>query len=138
LFFILSERSGAAMEKLCVRCKERPMAYPSSSNHWCKICLEENRKARYDAKKVRDKNLQQNYNGFSSNDYDVLLSKQGGVCAACGTPPKRYLHVDHDHITGEVRGLLCNNCNAALGYLQDDPIVIGKLLRYILLYKGNE
>lgn len=43
------------MEKLCVRCKTRPMASPESNNHWCKVCLEETRKARYDAKRVRDK-----------------------------------------------------------------------------------
>lgn len=126
------------MEKFCVRCKLRPMAYPESNNHWCKVCLEETRKLRYDAKKKRDKNLQQNYRGFTSNDYDALLLKQEGVCAACGQPQKRYLHVDHDHKTGKVRGLLCTNCNAALGLLHDDPAIIRKLLQYILLHVKEE
>lgn len=49
--------------------------------------------------------------------YDELLAIQGGVCALCGNPPKeggRRLHVDHDHKTLELRGLLCFRCNRAL------------------------
>lgn len=48
-------------------------------------------------------------------EYDARLAAQGGVCAICGNPPKsRRLHVDHDHRTGTVRGLLCFRCNRAL------------------------
>ena len=47
--------AGDMTSKLCVRCRERPMAYPNSNNHWCKVCLEEVRKAHYDAVKVRSK-----------------------------------------------------------------------------------
>ena len=44
-----------------------------------------------------------------------MLAEQGGGCAICGAPPKtRRLHVDHDHKTGEIRGLLCYRCNKAL------------------------
>jgi hypothetical protein len=47
--------------------------------------------------------------------YDRLLGEQGGVCAICGNPPKtRRLHIDHDHKTGKVRGLLCHRCNGNL------------------------
>lgn len=47
--------------------------------------------------------------------YDELLEAQGGVCAICGRPPKtRRLHLDHDHKTMRVRGLLCHRCNRAL------------------------
>jgi len=53
--------------------------------------------------------------GLSLEDYDALLVAQGGGCAICGTTPKsRRLHVDHDHKTGKVRGLLCMRCNRAL------------------------
>ena len=53
--------------------------------------------------------------GVTSADYDRMLAAQGGVCAICGSPPKtRRLHVDHDHATGKVRGLLCHRCNRAL------------------------
>ncbi len=53
--------------------------------------------------------------GVTDADYERLLSEQGGTCALCPTKPKtRRLHVDHDHATGKVRGLLCYRCNRAL------------------------
>ena len=53
--------------------------------------------------------------GVTDAEYDRLLAAQGGGCAICGNPPKtRRLHVDHDHKTGRVRGLLCHRCNRAL------------------------
>jgi len=72
-------------------------------------------------------NLKRNY-GMTVEEYDALLEAQRRVCAICGgINPKhgRYgtqfrLAVDHDHETGKVRGLLCNNCNRALGLLSDD------------------
>ena len=50
----------------------------------------------------------------TDGQYAELLARQGGVCAICGNPPKqggRRLNVDHDHRTGQVRGLLCFVCN---------------------------
>ena len=107
------------------------MAYPQSWNHRCKVFLEEVRRAHYDTIKAHDTNLRQNYRGFSSQDYETLLLKQGGACAVCGKQAKRHLHVDHDHATGAVRGLLCGDCNAALGHLHDSPEIIRRLLQYI-------
>ena len=53
--------------------------------------------------------------GVTPADYDRLLAAQGGHCALCpNTPKTRRLHVDHDHRTGAVRGLLCYRCNRAL------------------------
>lgn len=114
------------------------MAYPNSSNHWCKVCLEENRKARYDAVKMRNKNLQRNYHGFTTIQYDALFLEQGGKCAVCDKQQKQHLHVDHDHTTGIVRGLLCSDCNTALGHLHDSPIIISRLLQYALQYVEQE
>lgn len=61
--------------------------------------------------------------GLTVEDFGKLLASQGGVCAICaGTDEQRRLSVDHDHETGEVRGLLCSGCNGAkLGRLGDDP-----------------
>jgi len=47
-----------------------------------------------------------------------LIEEQGGVCPICGRPDPD--HVDHDHATGEVRGILCFNCNGGLGQFGDD------------------
>lgn len=50
--------------------------------------------------------------GVTDAEYERLLAAQGGGCAICGATPKsRRLHVDHDHKTGRVRGLLCHRCN---------------------------
>lgn len=73
--------------------------------------------------------------GISVADYDRMLAGQGGKCASCQRPPvgkknHTVLHVDHDHATGEVRGLLCGHCNRSYGLLQEDPDVIWGLLIY--------
>jgi hypothetical protein len=53
--------------------------------------------------------------GVTDAEYARLLEAQGGHCALCpNTPKTRRLHVDHDHATGKVRGLLCHRCNRAL------------------------
>lgn len=68
--------------------------------------------------------------------YEYVLEDQGGKCAICGRPPKpggRRLNIDHDHITGAVRGLLCASCNRMLGWARDVAITLdagGIYLRY--------
>jgi|SRR5215469_9672883 len=55
--------------------------------------------------------------GVTEEEYERLLKEQDGGCAICGNPPKsRRLHVDHNHRTGKVRGLLCFRCNRQLPY----------------------
>lgn len=65
---------------------------------------------------------------LSDTEYRALLASQGGGCAICGSPPEpgsgpstKRLHVDHDHESGKVRGLLCTRCNPGLGYFGDSP-----------------
>ena len=81
----------------------------------------------------RNATLRKKY-GIGVEEYDALLEKQGGVCAICGVNENYsswYFAVDHDHLTGEVRGLLCNKCNSAIGQLKDDPALIRKALAYL-------
>lgn len=82
----------------------------------------------------RDKRMQRKY-GIGIEDYDALLLLQGGKCAICGrAQPTRGDHrfqVDHDHGTGEVRGLLCAPCNTVLGFLEDDTNAIRSALSYL-------
>jgi hypothetical protein len=62
---------------------------------------------------------------LGSGGYARLLAKQGGRCAICRTrdPGRGHKHfsVDHDHVTEQVRGLLCHSCNVGIGHLGDDP-----------------
>lgn len=68
-------------------------------------------------------------------EYRALWLRQGGACAICKKPERtarnRLLTIDHDHNTGHVRGLLCSQCNRAIGLLQDDPKVIAAAARYV-------
>jgi hypothetical protein len=58
-----------------------------------------------------------------------LLRSQGGLCAICRVAPA--VHVDHDHATGTVRGMLCFPCNAAIGHLRDDPATVRRAAAYL-------
>jgi hypothetical protein len=62
-----------------------------------------------------------------------MLLAQNGVCAACfkTCSIKKNLAVDHDHKTGKVRGLLCQNCNVALGHARENPDVLRRLAEYL-------
>jgi hypothetical protein len=77
--------------------------------------------------------------GITPADYNQMLAEQHGLCAICLHPeesksrsgkPKR-LSVDHNHRTGKVRGLLCNKCNQAAGFLDDDPLRAVALAKYL-------
>jgi len=69
--------------------------------------------------------------------FDEFLVKQSGLCIGClrtltpGVMGKGLPHVDHCHITGRVRGILCMSCNTVLGQLQDDPSRLRRLATYI-------
>lgn len=64
--------------------------------------------------------------------YDELYDQQGGRCAICGAPPNgRRLGLDHDHDTGEIRGLLCVNCNSAIGKLCEEPALFEIAVVYL-------
>lgn len=71
--------------------------------------------------------------GISPEDYDRLLAQQGGVCRICTRPPRQdiSLHVDHDHESGRIRGLLCFRCNNALGDFDDDPALLRAAATYL-------
>lgn len=74
---------------------------------------------------------------MSLEEYNEMLKKQNFVCAVCTLPETdsnqhnvMSLSVDHDHKTGQIRGLLCHRCNRALGLLNDDPIRVQALANY--------
>ena len=71
--------------------------------------------------------------GITIDDYECMLDEQGGGCAICGDPPPENgsLHVDHDHVTGEVRGLLCIKCNNAIGAFGENYELLLAAARYV-------
>ena len=84
-------------------------------------------------------NLKRYWN-LSLEEYERMSAAQGNVCAICKLPPRgtarnnKALHVDHDHSTGTIRGLLCGECNRALGLLRDDPVRLIEGANYLQRY----
>lgn len=67
--------------------------------------------------------------GITAADREEMRAAQGGVCLICTNAPAD--HVDHDHATGSIRGMLCFNCNGGLGQFKDDPDLVAMALRYL-------
>ena len=79
--------------------------------------------------------LRQAKYGLSPEDFDILWKSQSGCCAICAKPlidsGHDGLHVDHDHQTGEVRGLLCGHCNRGLGQFLDSLQLLEAAVEYM-------
>jgi Recombination endonuclease VII len=69
--------------------------------------------------------------GLTLAQYRALQARQGNACAICRRVT-RVLCIDHCHVTGRVRGLLCPKCNSALGFCGDDPRLLRAALAYLL------
>ena len=71
--------------------------------------------------------------GITLEEWYEIYDSQNGVCAICKQECKtrKSLSVDHDHETGDIRGLLCNRCNRGLGLFRDDPEVLKNATRYL-------
>jgi hypothetical protein len=74
--------------------------------------------------------------GLTIDDYESLLKKQNYKCAICGSDNTKSkisnrFYVDHDHETGKIRGLLCSNCNFALGHFNDNIDILLKAISYL-------
>jgi hypothetical protein len=77
---------------------------------------------------ARNYHLRRRY-GITAEHFDRMLEEQGGLCAICQEAPAG--HVDHDHKTKRVRGLLCFNCNGALGQFRDRTDLMVKAVAYL-------
>jgi hypothetical protein len=78
---------------------------------------------------TREFHLRRRY-GIGQAEVDQMLTQQHGKCVGCGKPDPG--HVDHDHSTDEVRGMLCFNCNQALGNVRDNINVMYRLIAYLM------
>jgi Recombination endonuclease VII len=114
------------------------VCHPERKNYakgLCILCSAAKRYIRVIKDQRRTNNLRRY--GITEDEYYKLLSLQGNKCAICGGDSPRmgerikYFSVDHDHNTGEIRGLLCGPCNRGIGLLKDCPVVVGKALDYL-------
>ena len=140
---------------ICERCNHdhRPSLRPNRPGKLCSwICVEcqKNKCTRHAAtgkgyRQHRNKILKYKY-GITLAEYEEKLEKQNRVCAICLQPEKTQksknggpipLAVDHNHTTGKLRGLLCRDCNVALGSLQENIQRIEAMSRYLYEYSDG-
>ena len=116
-----------------------PSQLKNKNTSWCKICTKGHNKENRHKFRERDKAYAKEYRqkfpdkcrasdrnaklkkayGISQDDFCRLLEAQGNRCKICRESSEKF-HVDHDHKTGKVRGLLCNLCNVGLGAFRDN------------------
>ena len=112
---------------------------PDERHTECKECAKSRIKASHDPTRYRNNHLKRNY-GITLDDYDRMYEQQGGCCAICGTtnPGGKWNHfaVDHNHETGAVRELLCNNCNTAIGLMKDSSNLLRLAANYLDKHNG--
>jgi len=83
--------------------------------------------------KTRENQLKRQYN-ITIKEYTKLFNRQEGKCAICGRHQNEFIqrfHVDHDHISGKIRGLLCYHCNPMLGYAKNDINILKNAIKYL-------
>ncbi len=101
----------------------------------CKECAIANSRLWYknNKDKAKDQKLKKAY-GIALTDYNAMFTKQNGCCAICTihqSELKKALAVDHCHLTGEIRGLLCKGCNRGIGYFNDSADKLYAAISYL-------
>jgi hypothetical protein len=126
------------MEKRCTDCGlTKPVQlFPRNKNTkdgfhcYCKVC--NNARSRESRDRLhggsRHYHLKHRY-GIGADDFDRLVDEQGGMCGICRRSDPE--HVDHAHDTGEVRGILCFNCNGGLGQFRDSVDALRSAVVYL-------
>lgn len=135
--------------KVCSSCKQRKpsgefavnRSRPDGLQSHCKKCFQD----RY-GKKNPERNRRGHvlrYYGLKWDDYLAMLKAQNYACKLCGKPllvfgPDKLevAHPDHDHESGNVRGLLCHFCNSGMGYFRDDPMLLRAAAEYLEYFKA--
>jgi hypothetical protein len=149
--FLVGKKKEKQFKK-CSKCNHTfPATYEFFYKHssrkdgldpWCKECKRE-----YDNKHYKLKNY-----GITIDEYNKLIEKQNNRCAICGidfdflekvrkynkVPGTGKPRIDHDHNTGKIRGLLCDDCNTALGIFQENPLILIKAINYIQNHRTNK
>jgi len=132
--------------KECTLCKEWKLlsdfhkaSHKGSLGSRCKACCAR-RFAEWRANHPKDfaylawrSTLKRRYE-ITEEQFEQMHKDQQGVCAICNEPnnlKRRRLAVDHDHLTGDVRGLLCSSCNRGIGYFRDSPDLLLRAHSYL-------
>jgi hypothetical protein len=143
--FTRNGRTADGLEVRCRLCKKRKAA-ESRARHrevlrrrqaeWRRSHPEQVREMQ--RRNVRQRIVLKYRYGLDPEVYRAMIASQDGKCAICGEPPdpsgshvRRVLCVDHDHASGEIRGLLCYACNVAIGHFRDNPELMRLAAKYL-------
>lgn len=87
----------------------------------------------------RDSNLRRKY-GLTLEQWDQKFLEQGSVCAICSSkePRGKHWHTDHNHVTGQIRSILCGWCNTAIGKFQESPEILNIAETYLLIWNYRD
>lgn len=120
-------RDGLAWE-----CKDCDNARRKEHNKLAKLADHEgfNRRSRAATQRWRYRLSQEEYDRLRAIERCEVCDRTAVEVGFKGASGES-LHIDHDHLTGKVRGVLCKACNSALGYLQDDPVRMQRLIEYL-------
>jgi hypothetical protein len=144
------EPKPEGLEVTCPTCQikhsDLTESYWQQRKYHCRSCRASTAKREYEKHSARiaetrkrsgvaRKAALKNRYGISVEHWESMVKMQNGACLICAFRPEKptFLHVDHDHITGVVRGLLCNNCNVGLGYFSDNSERLTRAAMYIQL-----
>lgn len=132
--FYKDSHTNNGLRCYCINCSKMNNKEHPTNNLKRRLTKQAWRKKNPDkAKKERKQTRLRKY-GLSIPEYEKLLEIQNNSCAVCNrteTEFKKGLSIDHCHATGKVRGLLCTNCNTAIGALKENPEMFKKALQYL-------
>jgi len=142
----MSKPTQTTGNKTCTKCgvtkditefyKRGGKQSPNTRHNHCKECTKTRVTKRYndDPNLYKEQHLKRSY-GITLNDYNQMLTEQKHQCAVCGTAEPGGKHgkfvVDHCHSTNKIRGVLCNNCNTALGLVGDNAQTLQSMIEYL-------
>jgi len=117
---------GRKLCETCVQCCDEHSAYVRECAP-CQTAWRRSKGKGYGYTADRSKYMRMRKYGITSEEHDTVMSP--GKCEVCGSTER--LCIDHDHASGAVRGLLCNDCNLSLGHAKDNPIILQGLIDYL-------
>lgn len=140
--FTLDKRASDGRQSKCKACYRAYLAKKRADPEWNKKTLETLREKRF-MREIKTTEAEKNARikyvyGITAHEVEVMKEMQGHRCAICGANENdlpRGLVIDHDHELNKVRGMLCHECNKAIGIMHDDYDRLMKAAEYVGCYK---
>ena len=132
-----AKKNPEKRQRYLIKNRDKILAYYSNNYKMNADKMNASRRKRWHENPDQGRNIKYKLlYGIDLDNYNKLFELQNGRCAICLSDKVlgqgKFLHVDHDHKTGKVRGLLCNSCNFGLGSFKDNPEFLKKAIEYLI------